>query len=207
MKRLLTDADVVRAHARGERVVDAPSADVVVTPSAWTKARELGVGIATGTDAGPARRRRREEPAVAASSSTPRTRPGGEGAAERAVDASGVVVVRGKSVQLGAFPAAGAGRDVRLLDVVTGKDRAPMTAGFMSWSRADSFPWRLDYDEIDYVVEGVLEVTIDGRTVRATAGDVVYIPKGSAIVFGTPSRVRVFYVTYPADWSAAPSQS
>ena len=32
------------------------------------------------------------------------------------------------------------------------------------------------------------------------AGDVLYIPKGSAIEFGTTSKVRFFYVTYPANW-------
>ena len=30
------------------------------------------------------------------------------------------------------------------------------------------------------------------------------LPKGSEIVFGTPSRVRIFYVTYPADWAGKP---
>jgi ethanolamine utilization protein EutQ len=80
---------------------------------------------------------------------------------------------------------------------------SPMAAGVMSWGRDDSFPWKLDYDEIDYVLEGELHVTIDGRVLVAKVGDVVSIPKGSRIVFGTPSRVKVFYVTYPADWAAA----
>ena len=73
----------------------------------------------------------------------------------------------------------------------------------MSWGRDDSFPWKLDYDEIDLVLEGVLQISIDGRMLEGKAGDVFYIPKGSSITFGTPSRVRVFYVTYPADWSGA----
>ena len=37
-------------------------------------------------------------------------------------------------------------------------------------------------------------------TVRV--GDVVSIPKGSKIVFATPSRVKVFYVTFPASWAS-----
>ena len=109
--------------------------------------------------------------------------------------------MRGSSVRLGRFAAAGPGREVRLADVVTGKDASPMTAGFMSWGRADSFPWKLDYDEIDYVLEGVLHIRLGERVVEGRAGDVLYIPKGSEIVFATPSRVRVFYVTYPADWA------
>lgn len=114
---------------------------------------------------------------------------------------SGVKVVRGESVQLDRFPDAGAGKNVMLKDVVTARDRSPMGAGFMAWSAADSFPWTLTYDEIDYVLEGELHVTIDGDVVKAKAGDVVFIPKGSQIIFGTPSRVRIFYVTHPANWS------
>ena len=55
------------------------------------------------------------------------------------------------------------------------------------------------------MLEGVLEIEIAGRKVTGRAGDILYIPKGSKIVFGTPTRTRVFYVTYPANW--APSSS
>lgn len=119
---------------------------------------------------------------------------------EQGARAGGVKVVRGDAVQLERFAGAGANRDVRLKDVVTAADRSPMGAGFMAWKAADSFPWELTYDEVDYVVEGVLHVTIDGQVHEAKAGDVVFIPKGSKIVFGTPSAVRVFYVTHPASW-------
>ena len=115
--------------------------------------------------------------------------------------AAGVKVVRGASVQLERFAAAGAGKNVQLKDVVTAADRSPMSAGFMAWKAADSFAWELTYDEVDYVLEGELHVTIDGRVIEAKAGDVVFIPKGSKIIFGTPSSVRVFYVTHPASWA------
>jgi ethanolamine utilization protein EutQ len=174
-RRLITEDDVVREHAAGKRSIAAPPGATVISPAAWSKALQLGVSF--------------ERDGAATGSS------------ERLVDPSGIVRVRGASVQLGAFEAAGPGKQVKLADVVTGKDRSPMTAGFMSWSRADSFPWALDYDEVDYVIEGVLHIGVAARTVEAHAGDVVYLPKGSKIVFGTPSRVRVFYVTYPANWS------
>ncbi len=77
----------------------------------------------------------------------------------------------------------------------------------MAWGREDSFPWSLDYDEIDLVLEGVLHIEMDGRTVEARVGDVVYIPKGSRIVFGTPHRTRVFYVTHPANWAGSGGQT
>lgn len=144
----------------------------VVTPDAWSKAQELGVQIDRGG-----------------------------GGADAAVDASGVVVVRGQSVTLAHFAPAGVQKNVQLVDVITRQHGSPMAAGFMSFARADAFEWRLDYDEIDYVLEGVLHITIGGRVVEGKAGDVLYIPKGSAITFGTPTRTKVFYVTHPADWS------
>ncbi len=179
-KQLITAEVVAAAFARGARQLSAPPASTVVTPSAWSKAQELGVRI-------------------------DRQRPGhGEsGGCERLVDPSGVVVVKGQSVTLGRFAAAGPDRNVALLDVVTRQQGSPMTAGFMSFGRADAFPWRLDYDEIDYVLEGVLHITIGGRVLEGHPGDVLYVPKGSELIFGTPNRTRVFYVTYPAEWAQA----
>ena len=105
----------------------------------------------------------------------------------------------------GTRPGAGPDRHIGLTDVITSRDGSPMTAGIMSWRREDSFAWSLDYHEVDLVLEGVLRITIGGRSLEGRAGDVFYIPKGSKIVFGTPNRTRVFYVTYPADWAAAAS--
>ena len=36
----------------------------------------------------------------------------------------------------------------------------------------------------------------------AKAGDVMFIPKGSSIEFGTPSTVRFLYVAWPANWQS-----
>lgn len=42
---------------------------------------------------------------------------------------------------------------VGLTDLVTGDDGSSMAAGFMQWENA-FFPWTLNYDEIDMVLEG-----------------------------------------------------
>lgn len=44
------------------------------------------------------------------------------------------------------------------------------------------------------VLEGELHVRHEGETMVAKAGDVMFIPKGSSIEFGTPSTVRFMYV-------------
>lgn len=199
MKRVIHREAVDREHAAGRRTIIAPAGQCVVTPEAWTRARELGVTIDTTTSASSAS----SPSSRSTTKAPPLVPPTDPGSAERHVDRSGVVAVRGDSVRLGRFTGAGPGKHIGLTDLITAKDGAPMTAGLMSWRKEDSFAWSLDYDEVDYVVEGELHVVIDGRTVKAGVGDVVYIPKGSRIVFGTPSRVKVFYVTYPADWAAA----
>jgi ethanolamine utilization protein EutQ len=179
MRRVITADTVEQEHARGRTRIAAPRGRAVITPGAWTRAQALGVTFDQSEDAAET-----------------------ESSGAREVDASRVVRVRGDSVRLGPFAGA---PNVGLTDVVTGRDGSPMTAGFMAWRRDDSFSWSLDYDEIDYVLEGVLHLGIDGRTIEGKAGDVLYIPKGSRVLFGTPSRVRVFYVTYPADWSGPPA--
>lgn len=191
MKRVITADTVAAEVAAGRTIVAAPRDRTVITPNAWSAARELGVTFDQAAAEAPA--------AVAPAATTD------PGSCERTVDPSGLIVVRGSSVRLGRFTGAGPDKDIGLTDLVTGRDGSPMTAGIMSWRRKDSFAWTLDYDEVDLVLEGVLRITIDGRELEGKAGDVFYIPKGSRIVFGTPSRTRVFYVTYPADWAAAAS--
>ena len=90
--------------------------------------------------------------------------------------------------------------DVRLRDVVTAADGLPLAAGMMSL-RQGSFPWTLDYDEVEYVIEGELHITTADKKVVGRPGDVIAVPRGSSITFGTPSWARFLYVTYPADWA------
>jgi ethanolamine utilization protein EutQ len=89
--------------------------------------------------------------------------------------------------------------DVRATDVITSADGVPLAAGVMSL-REGSFPWSLDYDEIEYVLEGELHITSGDQRIVGRPGDVIAVPKGSSITFGTPSWARFLYVTYPADW-------
>lgn len=185
MKRLITSDVVAAEFTSGKTTLLAPRGQTIVTPGAWSRAHELGVTIVQS-----------ETPAAATTAPAPKS-------AERVVGPNGLTLVRGESVTLAPFAGAGPERDVRLADLITARDGSPMTAGIMSWAREDSFPWSLDYDEVDLVLEGVLQITIDGHTLEGRAGDVFFIPKGSKVLFGTPWRTKVFYVTYPADWAAA----
>ncbi len=119
--------------------------------------------------------------------------------ASTAIAKGGIKLVKGSEVRLGDFAGAGPGNQVGIADVITAADGAPIAAGFMAW-RQCFFPWTLDYDEIDLVLEGELHVRCEGQTFVGKVGDVLFIPKGSAIEFGSPGAVRFLYVTYPANW-------
>lgn len=71
--------------------------------------------------------------------------------------------------------------------------------GIMEMERT-TFPWTLQYDEVDYVISGRLTIQFCDKSVTAGPGELLLIPKGSSIRFSVPEKARFLYVTYPADW-------
>ena len=55
---------------------------------------------------------------------------------------------------------------------------------------------------MDYVVSGRLDVLINGEKISAGPGEVLYIPRGSAIRFSVTGHARFLYFVYPADWQS-----
>jgi ethanolamine utilization protein EutQ len=180
-KQLFVAADIRRlAHEQKSDVLILGHADLI-TPEAVDLARELGVRLI------------RE-------SAPPSTSP----SATLRAGLPPLKVVRGAGVAMEPFGADLAtpgtnGANTRLKDVITSHDGAPMAAGYMALDKGE-FPWTLSYDEIDIVLEGELVITRGSEQVRGGPGDTLFIPKGSSITFGTPSRARFVYVTFPADW-------
>ncbi len=84
-------------------------------------------------------------------------------------------------------------------DLFTLEQSPRLGAGLMEMEDT-TFPWKLDYDEMDYIIEGRLSVHIAGDTVTAGPGEVLYIPKGSSIEFSVSGKARFLYFVYPADW-------
>ena len=78
--------------------------------------------------------------------------------------------------------------------------RDRLGCGIMEMEKT-TFDWTLDYDEIDYVIEGSLTIIKDKMQVTAGPGEIILIPKGSKIQFSVPQSARFIYVTYPADWA------
>jgi len=111
------------------------------------------------------------------------------------------MVIKGSEIKCERFPfdIGDAGKKVFTKDILTLEESPRLGAGFME-IYAVSFPWVLKYDEVEYVIEGVLNISTKGKKITATAGDVVFIPKDTEIEFSSPSRARFLYVTYPANW-------
>jgi len=84
-------------------------------------------------------------------------------------------------------------------DVFSLEESPRLGCGIMEMERS-TFPWTLQYDEIDYVISGSLTILCGERSVTAGPGELLLIPKGSSIQFSVPEQARFLYVTYPADW-------
>ena len=92
---------------------------------------------------------------------------------EKHIDPSGIIGIKTSTVKCEPFQQDG----VKLKDVVTLEEAPRMGCGIMELDHT-SFEWTLTYDEYDLVLDGTLEIEIDGRVVSGGPGDIIYIPKG-----------------------------
>ena len=84
-------------------------------------------------------------------------------------------------------------------DLFTLEEAPRLGCGLMVMERT-TFPWTLTYDEMDYVIEGRLDILVDGQTVSAGPGEGLYIPKDTSIQFSVRDKARFLYFVYPANW-------
>lgn len=111
---------------------------------------------------------------------------------------NGLKVVKGSTVSMDVFDTGNPEDKVTYQELVS-KDESKMSAGFLSIDHSN-FAWKLPYEEIDYVISGTVSIEIDGQTYVGRAGDVLYVPKGSDVVWGSPDKAKIFYTTFPANW-------
>ena len=229
MKKLITANDIRAAHARGEQEMSVVLRASIITPEAREVAELLGITIveregaaptaACSVDEAKSETQRIRETIIAQLPEGQFTESlvsqlmdkvlkekqsleqgGMQPGFTSVTGKGGIKVLDGSSVKFGRFDGAQP-HCVGLTDLVTEQDGSSMAAGFMQWDNA-FFPWTLNYDEIDMVLDGELHVRHEGETMIAKAGDVMFIPKGSSIEFGTPTTVRFLYVAWPANWQS-----
>lgn len=120
---------------------------------------------------------------------------------DKTIDPSGVILIKTATVQAETYD-VGVPAKVALKDVVTLEESPRLGCGILEIDHS-AYPWTLTYDEFYYVIDGVLEILVDGRSIRGYAGDIMHLPKGTSIQFSSPETVRAVYFTYPADWENA----
>ncbi|MPQ42894.1 cupin domain-containing protein [Clostridium tarantellae] len=123
---------------------------------------------------------------------------------ERNKDKSGIISVKLPTVKVDESNRLDTGIPTDVVytkDVFTLEESPRLGCGIMEMKET-TFDWTLNYDEIDYIIEGQLDAIIDGRKVSAKAGELMLIPNGSSIKFSVPDYARFIYITYPADWAS-----
>jgi len=88
-----------------------------------------------------------------------------------------------------------------LSEYVDGRDSEHFAAGVASFRDAD-IPFRIWYDEVISCLstENGLDIVIDGTVHTLVAGDVLWIPKDTDLVYRSVGTSVFFYAVSPADW-------
>ncbi|MDW2800241.1 cupin domain-containing protein [Clostridium boliviensis] len=206
MKQLICAKDVETLHAEGKKVFYAESGSII-TPSAKDTADAYGItfcdkaeekaeakGAFAGMDIDSEKIYMVLKTLMENGMLTDILKP-----YEAESHGNGLKVVRGSSVKMDVFDTGDPNVKAYYQELVS-KEESKMSAGFLVIDHSE-FEWELTYEEIDYVIEGTLTVTIDGKTYTAKAGDVLFVPSGSKVIWGSPDKARVFYSTYPANWA------
>lgn len=98
-------------------------------------------------------------------------------------------------------------RQIFLGDVLDEKNSDTMSVGFCRYQKGESNEWIVTYDEALIVTKGVFSVGSEGETKTAKAGEVIFLTKGTKIVYqGEEDNTEVVYVSYP-HWMKAQRNS
>lgn len=226
MKKLICAKDMEEVAARGQKTFCVTD-EMIMTPSAKDVAKVKSISLVTGNEPAPCVTK--EEKSVAKPESKVVFSPEDLDADtilkifktivdkglvqemlncltqannlpyEKDADPSGLKVVRGNTVKMDVFDTGDPNVKAFYQELVS-KEESKMSAGFLIIDHS-RFNWELTYEEIDYVIEGTLTIELNGKTYTAHAGDVLFVPSGSKVVWGSPDKARVFYATYPANWA------
>lgn len=110
-------------------------------------------------------------------------------------DSCGLKIVRGNSVRYDVLDTGNPAHKVFYQEIINKDDGSAMNAGFITMETCN-FDWETACQELYYVVEGTLTVTVEGKVYTAQPGDSVFFPKGAKLAFGSPNKMKAFYATY-----------
>lgn len=201
MKPLICLSDIEAAHQAGKNQC-AVAKDAIITPAAKDLAVEYGIALVT--EAAPVTTGTEAvskdtlfallKQLIASGGLLEDTTP-----YKACTHPNGLKLVHGDTVKMDVFDTGNPSANAHFQELVS-KDDSHMSAGFLE-IKDSAFDWHLTYEEIDYVIEGTLQITIDGKTYTGHAGDVLFVPKDSQVTWASPDCARIFYSTYPSNWA------
>ncbi len=112
---------------------------------------------------------------------------------------SGVTVVGGVSLidgeaLLGKDSGPAIPGKVQISDAIRCHEDTHLTATFMQWEKS-SFSRTVESPEISIVIDGEMEIIADGHSMKAKAGDMLYMARGAKVEYNTTSRVKLACVS------------
>jgi ethanolamine utilization protein EutQ (cupin superfamily) len=76
-----------------------------------------------------------------------------------------------------------------------------MGVGYARWEQGEANAWTVSYDEVLIVVSGTITVQFGQESVTAGPGELIWLEKGTSVVYRGDTAAVVVYVTYPV-WGA-----
>jgi len=61
-------------------------------------------------------------------------------------------------------------------------------------------PWTVKYDEYFYCLEGTLRIRAEGTVYEMQAGDGLWLPKGTELVYEADKKAKLVFTIYPINW-------
>ena len=225
MKKLICTKEVEAAAAKGEKVIYI-ECNTLITPSAKDAAAEHGIEFSTEgcpccAPAEPAPAAPAPAPAAPAAQAssqggidselifkalTAMMEKGMLGdimalagndlpyVSEKSCDGA-VKLVKGSTAKWEPLDTGNPADKVFYNELINADDGSSMGAGFITIENC-TFPWECVCEEIYYVVEGTLNIEKDGKVFTAHAGDAMFFQNGAKLTFGSPDKMKAFYVTH-----------
>ena len=219
-KQVITEADVVEAAEAGGKIIEAPLGECIVTYGARDKALSLGMEIKETPEqgsVGPAVAYSETEEVVsqvtrlikdrlplnldpeklenlvrqvATAQLSKSSTPAKYNADQAVTQQGGVCFIKGNMIPSELSDQIPVDEKVMVMDAFKCSNDSTLAGGYMEWSKA-SFNRIVDNNEINIVLDGELNLSVDGQTSVVKQGDMVYLPRGTEVLYSAPGRVKL----------------
>lgn len=105
--------------------------------------------------------------------------------------ASGLKIVNGASIQMDLLATGNSQAKISHQTVLT-ENESSLRAGIFI-IEASEFTYKALTDETAYLIQGQLELSLNGQTYQAEAGDILFFPKDSQVTLSSSELAKIYY--------------